>query len=412
MRFTLLGKRPAVPLIVEIDGGTTESSNTMNDCQSAERVPRERGERRSGLLSKHDAGRAHANGTARGKRPLTPRLQLIRHYSKFGANVMCAMRGIQTHPAYRKAAWGQIGDGLHNTTREGEAAGVSTERRDSLGTMFRNWHPGPLLAQTIADSLGRVFVAAMSRALDALEGQSADAAARRWPRRPPPLLGSALGKPLHCPAETCAADEPPYCSYFSKPSFGSGAARVLGPTENSPFAGLDDTTRPAWEFVNMNLDPDVMQGVPRSEQGNPECAIRDFIAGWGVLGGRNKDRSSQWLTIALPRMRIGLVVTCWSVAGPMHHDPIRVVESEKFEFRMEWREGVVTANYSLDQWPLRWRGEPAARPHEWGDRKCIAHQERWAGPVSSPFGHLHLGVRVPPRKPDSPRLLLTHVIAM
>ena len=31
---------------------------------------------------------------------------------------------------------------------------ADAERRDSLGVVWRNWHPGPLLFQTVADSLG------------------------------------------------------------------------------------------------------------------------------------------------------------------------------------------------------------------------------------------------------------------
>jgi hypothetical protein len=37
--------------------------------------------------------------------------------------------------------WGYVGDGYHNTTRYGELE-EDEGRRDSLGVLLRNWHPG------------------------------------------------------------------------------------------------------------------------------------------------------------------------------------------------------------------------------------------------------------------------------
>ena len=49
------------------------------------------------------------------------------------------------------------GDTLHETTRYGMASNVSSTRQKSLGVVYRNWHPGPLGFQVIADSFAYFY---------------------------------------------------------------------------------------------------------------------------------------------------------------------------------------------------------------------------------------------------------------
>lgn len=71
---------------------------------------------------------------------------LLRAYGPFGANVLCMANGIAQR-GYRGKVWSAVGDNLHNTTREGDRLATNDPRRQSLGVVWRNWHPGPLLFQ-------------------------------------------------------------------------------------------------------------------------------------------------------------------------------------------------------------------------------------------------------------------------
>ena len=77
-------------------------------------------------------------------------------------------KGITKH-GYPGNVWGAIGDTLHNTTRYGEASGISQTRKDSLGVVYRNWHPGPLGYQVVADTFTFYYTQALLLALDKLE---------------------------------------------------------------------------------------------------------------------------------------------------------------------------------------------------------------------------------------------------
>ena len=67
--------------------------------------------------------------------------------------------------------------GKHQMTRYGDqavppplpataTAAQIAARKKSLGVVFRNWHPGPLGFQVVADGLLYYYTAAMLRALD------------------------------------------------------------------------------------------------------------------------------------------------------------------------------------------------------------------------------------------------------
>ena len=72
--------------------------------------------------------------------------RLAERYAKFGANGINLDPGLKASGIYGGKVWGAVGDGRHNTTRYGEDPSVTEERRKSLGVVFRNWHPGPLVS--------------------------------------------------------------------------------------------------------------------------------------------------------------------------------------------------------------------------------------------------------------------------
>jgi translation elongation factor EF-1beta len=75
---------------------------------------------------------------------------LQKHYAKYGYNAFY-MRYAYRQGGYDydteakngidRFGWGYVGDGYHNTTRYGELE-EDEGRRDSLGVLLRNWHPG------------------------------------------------------------------------------------------------------------------------------------------------------------------------------------------------------------------------------------------------------------------------------
>jgi hypothetical protein len=91
----------------------------------------------------------------------------FKQYAKFGFNVVTIRGGLAKHGQAKAPAWGDIGDLLHTTTRYGEAANET--RKKSLGVFYRNWHPGPLGFQVVADAIAWRFAVAALKAVELLE---------------------------------------------------------------------------------------------------------------------------------------------------------------------------------------------------------------------------------------------------
>ena len=76
--------------------------------------------------------------------------KMAERYAEYGYNAFYLRTGHtlggHDYEAEKKSgvdryAWGFIGDGYHNVTRYG-ANEENQNRKDSLGVVFRNWHPG------------------------------------------------------------------------------------------------------------------------------------------------------------------------------------------------------------------------------------------------------------------------------
>lgn len=72
-------------------------------------------------------------------------------YAGYGYNAFCIQTGLyfgghdydtEEENGLNRFGWQKVGDGYHNTTRYGEELLDGNPRKDSLGTVFRNWHPG------------------------------------------------------------------------------------------------------------------------------------------------------------------------------------------------------------------------------------------------------------------------------
>ncbi|MEM9305223.1 MAG: hypothetical protein AAGE01_24145 [Pseudomonadota bacterium] len=220
---------------------------------------------------------------------------LLERYAPFGADVLCMSRGI-TRAGYPGKAWGVVGDTLHDTTREGEAPDVTPERRDSLGVVFRNWHPGPLLFQTTADALAWRYTEALLLALEWIEREPAPF--ERWPAFTDALTSADLPKLTECPASWCGGDDLPVCANFETPTFGRNSIALLAAIEK-PVPG---DKIGAWTFT---ATPE-QRPLPEGEADWPHCTHPQACSGWSAPRGV----APEPLRFEVPALSQGLLLAC------------------------------------------------------------------------------------------------------
>ena len=206
------------------------------------------------------------------------------------------------------------GDGYHNTTRYGEALDDGDPRKESLGTVYRNWHPGPLGFQVASDAFSYVYATAVLKALELMEkdmmspdkvdiwdrwflptdyppevgdDKEADSARRRtdglrrrraqqfdlsrshdWLEEHIPPAPD-LPPPLFCDPLYCTVPHPPSCTNYEEPTFGEAGVPVrsiagwkekvdenkwnnmVGKVDTKIIKGMHD---PQWERMCKHLD--------------------------------------------------------------------------------------------------------------------------------------------------------------
>ncbi len=216
---------------------------------------------------------------------------LLRQYAPFGADILCMTRGL-AKLGYQRGKWGEMGNPLHTTSREGDLPGTSQARRESLAVMFRNWHPGPLLFQTTADTLAWRYSTALLLAIDRIESESHPR--QRWPRKTGGLTLAELPSPMQCAEPWCTSPNPPSCINFEAPTFGvPGIALIENPDNGWRF----DPGRPIRQ-----------RAVPKEEMKLPQCIHPNRCSGWVTPKGV---RSGE-LTFDLPEIDTGFVAVCCS----------------------------------------------------------------------------------------------------
>jgi hypothetical protein len=298
--------------------------------------------------------------------------QLVETYAPFGVDVLCMERGIRAR-GYPGKKWGVVGDTLHETTREGEMPGISQERRQSLGVVYRNWHPGPLLFQTTADALAYRYTTALLRALDQIE--MCQEPRRRWPRRPV-LERDRLPAPQTCSRDWCDAPRPPACLVYGDPVLGSTDAElvVAGDPASSNSAGFEVA---GWQMWRQPSPP---RFVPEAARDRPECAHPTACGGPRVKAGKQ----AGWLTFRLPDLELGFVAICCS--GKQCGKRLLELEPE-----------------------LSINGMPGAEPEVLWSGKCVQIQPRFTGPEGHPQT---VDVAIRFQKSDRPSPVITHVIGL
>ena len=298
---------------------------------------------------------------------------LYNAYAKYGFNVMEMMGGMAAGAADKK--WGDAGDGRHSTTRYGEASDVSEERRKSLGVLWRNWHPGPLLFQAAADAIAYMYTKAFVMALKEIDG------GKVWPKRPSRVQSSALPAPVDCNSAWCKVDGPPGCTMLEYPRFGSAQFAVVAPdSASNPYKSKHVAGDKGWQ--EWKAPPSDL--IPREERSLPAevCGHLDHCA---ALKHRAGEKSGL-LTFKLPASaRRGFIAVC-------AHGKHEVLKSSSVTFFVD---GKAVPHDSIKEWQ--------------GNKKCLTVQARSDGAAAASGGAVYLGIQVSSAAAD---LGISHVIAL
>lgn len=238
------------------------------------------------------------------------------------------------------------GDGYHNTTRYGELLDDGDPRKESLGTVYRNWHPGPLGFQIASDAFSYVYATAVLKALELMEKDimSPDKPDiwDRWFRRTdyPPGVGddeeegsarrrddgllrrraqqfdlsrshdwleehippaSDLPPPLFCDPLYCTVPHPPSCTNYEEPTFGEAGIPV-----QSMGGWKEMVDENKWSNMVGKVDTKIIKAM-HDPQWERRCKHLDACG--GVYAQFN---TAGQLVYELPasRMTAGLVFVC------------------------------------------------------------------------------------------------------
>jgi len=264
---------------------------------------------------------------------------------------------------------GHVGDGYHNTTRYGLAE-TDPDRRESLGVVMRNWHPGPLGFELAADAFSYVYTKAVLAALDLIEKTLDDGEdpAYTWSQRKMVLKGS-LQTPKHCNPDFCTVDEAPQCLNYEKPTFGYWGARVEDPNNSlNPHKGEVQN----WEVSNEPNDWTYMvdkQDIAVFQDSEEKEKCKHLDACGGITATSPDDGR---VVFRLPKMEVGLIVICGCCGKDVGTDMF--LNNDRIEIEYN---SVVLDRQTWDLWP---------------NGKCVRLMQ--SHPATTSSGHAYLSVRV------------------
>jgi len=250
------------------------------------------------------------------------------------------------------------------TSRYGELE-TDPHRRDSLGVVMRNWHPGPMGFQLTSDAFTYAYTKALLQALDWIEEDFKRGTDPRetWSASKRPLLKKGdLPVPHNC-QEYCLVDHAPACLNFELPTFGnSGGIQVMDPEDASnPHKGepqkwfLQQNKNDLWYMVDKG-DIEFF----RNREDKEVCRHLDKC---GAIHAKAADAGT--VVFRLPKMEVVLVVIC-GIAGQKG-----IVASQHFFI---WNADL---EITLNSVPVERSAMDA-----WPNNKCVRLQQRF--PTSSP----------------------------
>jgi len=269
--------------------------------------------------------------------------QLAEHYSQYGYNALYAKSSFD-YEGTEMFIPKHVGDGLHNTTRYG--MNETKTRRDSLGVMMRNWHPGPLYFQFIADTYSYIYSRAILVALDVIESQISNynrlEPGGKWTERPI-VLKDSLPTPKYCNPLYCVVGGPPKCLKYSIPKYGQWGARV---------EDVDDDLNPhkgelqRWTVYEDNssiigLYPKEDRAFFKNRNETHRCEHK-----WSCNGIIAQTNDSGSVVFRLPSSEVGLVVICGMGKGNIGNEMF--ISNTGIEIKYN---GQVLNSSTFDVWP-------------------------------------------------------------
>jgi len=275
-------------------------------------------------------------------------VDLDKAYAEYGYNAFCIQTGLyfgghdydsEVEAGVNRFGWKFQGDGYHNTTRYGEELPEGDARRDSLGTVYRNWHPGPLGFQVASDAFAYVYVTGLLMALDIIEEdmnagvdlldrwfvtdgrrlgsaeeENGNSPALRSSAISPPSEPSGhrplhralpalnMREPLFCDPLYCSTPHPPNCLNYEKPTFGTPGIAVQNQAGWEIF-----TEKNKWNKMVGKMDVAIIKAM-HDPQWERKCTHLDACGGiWA------SDSTQGTLIFELPssKMTAGLVMLCF-----------------------------------------------------------------------------------------------------
>mmetsp|Transcript_4852 Transcript_4852/g.8262 ORF Transcript_4852/g.8262 Transcript_4852/m.8262 type:complete len:635 (-) Transcript_4852:146-2050(-) len=246
---------------------------------------------------------------------------LARYYAKYGYNAFYmrsgyAKGGYDYTTAFKEHevnhfVGGHVGDGYHNVTRYGENE-EDPNRKASLGVVMRNWHPGPLAFQFVADTFSYLYAKSMLEALDRIEAEinnGRDPLETWSAKKRKIMLKTSLPEPKLCDPLYCTVDEAPGCINYERPTYGWWGAKVEDPNDNfNPHKGELQNWKPWLD----GQEKDLWHGVPKQDQAffadRDDKEVCRHLDGCGAISATSKDSGS--VVFRLPKQEVGLVVVC------------------------------------------------------------------------------------------------------
>lgn len=253
---------------------------------------------------------------------------------------------------------------------------VDDLRKESLGVVMRNWHPGPLAFQFTADTFSYVYTRAMLKALDLIEKDLREGKDPRqmWSAsKRKILMKKSLPEPKYCDPEYCVVDEAPGCLNYEKPTFGQWGARVEDPNDDlNPHRG----ELQQWEVWNENND--LWYATTREDQAFfQDRDDKEICRHLDACGGISATSSENGMVVfRLPKMQVGLVVVCGCCGKEVAQEMF--LDNENIEVKYN---GAVLDRSTWDLFP---------------NKKCARLLRRFpteGSGAKTPTGHAYLSIR-------------------
>jgi hypothetical protein len=299
---------------------------------------------------------------------------------KYGYNAHCMEMGLSKGGKYTGKKWGMVGDGYHNVTRYGEHE-ENPERKKSLGTLWRNWHGGPLMYQFTADALAYAYAGYLIKAVDRLD--SIDHATLNRP-----TLKSELPEPIICDPKYCTVDNPPSCLNFELPVYGRHGPQLRD--ENDDFNPYKDSMKrtSGWKRW-LEFPKGQTTLIPKLEKTlYPEEFCRHLDSCGAVESQAHDDG---WLSVRLPKMEVGLIALCGCCGKTVAHEMF--LDNEDLEIRFD---GKILDRSTFEHWP---------------NHKCARILKEFPKQMSDEGGHLYLGIRVKSKRAKK-KVRISHIFTL